>query len=131
MLIEGEIVCVLGHRVHGNSVFSFFFSFLFFFFSFLFRAALSAYGGSQASGLIGATAASLHHSHSNATSSHVFDLHHSSQQHWILNPLSEARDRTHNLPVLVGFVSPAPRWELRNSVLSSQLCCEPNKIKPI
>ena len=26
--------------------------------------------------------------------SHVFDLHHSSGQHWILNPLSEARDRT-------------------------------------
>jgi len=26
--------------------------------------------------------------------SHVCDLHHSSQQHWILNLLSEARDRT-------------------------------------
>ena len=26
--------------------------------------------------------------------SHVCDLHHSSQQHWFLNPLSEARDRT-------------------------------------
>ena len=26
--------------------------------------------------------------------SHVCDLHHSSWQHWILNPLSEARDRT-------------------------------------
>ena len=25
--------------------------------------------------------------------SHVCDLHHSSQQYWILNPLSEARDR--------------------------------------
>ena len=25
------------------------------------------------------------------------DLHHSSQQHWILNPLGEARDRTHIL----------------------------------
>ena len=24
----------------------------------------------------------------------VCDLHHSPQQHWILNPLSEARDRT-------------------------------------
>ena len=29
----------------------------------------------------------------------VFDLHHSSQQHQILNPLSKARDRTHNLMV--------------------------------
>ena len=29
--------------------------------------------------------------------SHICDLHHSSQQHWILNPLSRARDRTHIL----------------------------------
>ena len=31
--------------------------------------------------------------------SHICDLHHSSRQHWILNPLNEARDRTwvHNL----------------------------------
>ena len=28
---------------------------------------------------------------------HVCDLHHSSLQRWILNPLSEARDRTHVL----------------------------------
>ena len=32
-------------------------------------------------------------------SSLVFDLHHSSHQCWIFNPLSEARDRTHNLMV--------------------------------
>ena len=31
--------------------------------------------------------------------SFVFDLHHSSWQHWILNPLSEARDWTYNLMV--------------------------------
>ena len=29
--------------------------------------------------------------------SHICDLHHSSQQRQILNPLSEARDQTHNL----------------------------------
>ena len=29
--------------------------------------------------------------------SHVCDLHHSSQQPWILNPLSKARDQTHIL----------------------------------
>ena len=40
-----------------------------------------AYGSSQARGRIGAAAASLHHS---------------SQQCWILNPLSEARDGTRN-----------------------------------
>ena len=34
----------------------------------LFRAALTAYGGSQARGLIGAVAAGLCHSHSNARS---------------------------------------------------------------
>ena len=43
---RGEVLCVLS------------------FFLCLFRAALVAYGGSQARGLIGATAASLHHSHS-------------------------------------------------------------------
>ena len=31
--------------------------------------------------------------------SHICNLHHSSWQHWILNPLSEARDRTRNLMV--------------------------------
>ena len=31
--------------------------------------------------------------------SRVYDLHHSSPQQWILNPLSEARDRTQNLMV--------------------------------
>ena len=38
----------------------------FFFFFFLFRAAPMAYGSSLAKGQIGAAAASLHHSHSNA-----------------------------------------------------------------
>ena len=37
------------------------------------------------------------------------DLYHSSQQHRILNPLSEARDRT---CILVGFVTTEPQWEL-------------------
>ena len=41
----------------------------------------------------------------------IFDLHHSSQQHQILNPLSKARERTHNLMVL-GFISTVPQREL-------------------
>ena len=41
--------------------FFFFFNFLFF----LFRATPTAYGSSQARGLIGAAASGLHHSHSN------------------------------------------------------------------
>ena len=47
--------------------FDIFFFFLFFFFC-LFRAAPMAYGGSQAGGLIGATAAGLPQSRSNARS---------------------------------------------------------------
>ena len=44
-------------------------TYLFIFLSFVFfRAALVAYGGSQARGLVGATASSLHQSHSNARS---------------------------------------------------------------
>ena len=53
---------LLGEEGTGIFCFS-----LFFFFSF-FRVALSAYGGSQARDLIGASAASLHHSHSHARS---------------------------------------------------------------
>ena len=50
--------------------FLFLFYFLPFFLVFLFfsRALPAAYGGSQARGLMGAVAASLHHSHSNARS---------------------------------------------------------------
>ena len=53
--------------------------------------------GSHARGLIGAVAASLRHS--NTRSEFICDLHHSSQQHWFLNPLIEARDGTCNLMV--------------------------------
>ena len=60
-----------------------------------------AYGSFQARGPIVAVDPVLCHSHSNARS----ELHlqptpdHSLQQHQILNPLSEARDCTHNLMV--------------------------------
>ena len=66
--------------------FSFFFFLKLFYilFFFFFRAAPTAYGSSQASGRIGATAAGLHHS---------------SRQHQIPNPLSVARDGTRNLMV--------------------------------
>ena len=65
----------------------------------LLRATTEAYGGSQARAPITATAAGLHHSHSNAGSSLGCDLHCSSRQHRILNPLGESRDGTHNLMV--------------------------------
>ena len=73
-----------------------------FFFFCLFRAAPEAYEGSQARGLIRATAM--------PDLSLIFDLHHSSQQCQILSPLSEARDGTCNLTVPSRFA--APRREL-------------------
>ena len=51
---------------------------------------------SQASGLIRATT-SLHQRHSKEGSELVWDLHRSSGQRPILNPLSQARDGTHVL----------------------------------
>ena len=69
--------------------------FLFLFFvSCLFKAMPVAYGGSQAWRQIGAVAAGLHHSHRMWDLSHVCNLHPNSQQRWILNPQSQARDRT-------------------------------------
>ena len=66
-----------------------------------------AHGGSQDRGQIGATAAGLHHSHSNARS----------KPH--LRPtLSKTRDRTHNLMVL-RFVSTVPQRELPDVFLKS------------
>ena len=83
-----------------------------------------AHGGSQAGGLIGATAASLHHSNSNSRSSRVCDLHHSSWQYQILNPLSEARDQTLNLTVPSQIVSAMPQGELQIDifVLNARTC---------
>ena len=57
----------------------------------------TAYGGSQASGLIGAVADGLHHSHSNAGS-----LTHGARPG--IEPSTSW--------FLVGFVSTVPRWEL-------------------
>ena len=72
----------------------------------LFRAAVAAYGCSQARGLIGATAAGLHHS---------------SQQCQILNPLSKARIEPATSWLLVGFISTVPRREFpRKAFLSGK-----------
>ena len=66
------------------------------FFFWLFRAALAAYGSSQARGRIRAVAAGLHHSHRKRKIQAVSATYAiaTSQQHRILNPLSKARDRT-------------------------------------
>jgi len=58
-----------------------------------------AYGGSQARGLMGAVAPAYARATAMWDPSRVCDLHHSSWQHQILNPLSKSRDQTHNLMV--------------------------------
>ena len=65
----------------------------------VFRAEPTAYRGSQARDQIEATAADLRTAIATLDLSHVCDPHHSSWQHLILNPLSEARDQTQNLMV--------------------------------
>ena len=72
----------------------FFFSFSFLLFFLLLRTTPMAYVSSQTRGQIGATAVSLHHSHSNVGSKPCLTLCHSSWQCWILNPLSKPRDQT-------------------------------------
>ena len=64
-----------------------------------FRAAPVAYGGSQARGLIRALLLAYARATATRDLSRVCDLHHSSRQCRILNPLSEAGDRTRNLSV--------------------------------
>ena len=73
--------------------------FFVFVFVLLFRATPSAYGGSQPRGWIGAMAASLHNSHSNARS----------LTHWGRPGIKSAASW-----FLVRFVSAAPRRELLN-----------------
>ena len=68
----------------------------FLFFFIYYRATSTAYCSSQARGQIriGAAATSLHHSHSNMGSKLSLWPTNSSQQRWILNPLSKVRDQT-------------------------------------
>ena len=69
----------------------FVFFFVFFVFG-LFRAAPTAYGGSQARGQIGAVALAYTTAMATPDLRRICDSHDSSQQHRILNPLSKARD---------------------------------------
>ena len=62
-----------------------------------------AYEGSQARGPIGTVAIDLCHSHSKSC---VYNLHHSSWQHQILNPLSRARDGTQILTDTMSVLKP-------------------------
>ena len=53
--------------------------------------------------------------------SHICDLHHSSGQWWILNPLSEARIKPATSWFLARFVSTAPWRELLRASISDSL----------
>ena len=81
--------------------------FIYFLIFCLFTATPAAYGSSQARGRTGAVAAAYTAATAMWYQSHVCDLHHSSWQWGIFNPLSEARDRTHVL-----LHTAEPQWEL-------------------
>ena len=63
-------------------------------------AAPAAYGGSQARGQIGAVATGLCRATATRDPRRVCNLHQSSWQRWIFNPLRKARCQTRNLMVL-------------------------------
>jgi len=77
----------------------------------LFRAAGAAYGGFQARSPIGAVTPGYTTATATEDPSRVCNLHHSSQQHQILKPLSKARDRTHILMDTTWISSTAPQQE--------------------
>ena len=90
-----DMIIPLDRKIRTTWIF-----FGFFFFFLLFGAAPAAYGGSQTRGQIVELELQLP-AYTTATAmpdlSCIGDLHHSSQQHQIHNPLSEAKDQTRNL----------------------------------
>jgi len=58
------------------------------------ESALVAYGSSQAQGLLELQLPAYTLATASQDLSHICDLHHSSWQRWILNPLIKARDQT-------------------------------------
>ena len=103
-------------------------SFYFLFFA-LSRAIPMAYGSSQARGQIRAAAAGLCHSHRH---SHA----RSEPRLWPLlqlpaipdpYPLSKARDRSHILLIIAGFITTEPQWELLENTMRSLTSSEKHK----
>lgn len=88
--------------------------FLFGWFFWLSRARPEAYGSSQARGQIGVLGVAYTTATAMPDLSHVCNLHYSSWQCQILNPLSEAKDQT---CILVRFVTTKPRREQPNTIL--------------
>ena len=85
------------------------------FFSFFLMATPTACRSSQATGQIGAAAAVYTTATTIPDPSRICDLCHSLQQHWILNPLSEARDQILILTdTMLGSQPTEPQQELHN-----------------
>ena len=78
----------------------------------LFRAAPMAYESSQARGGTGAVLPAYTTATATPDPRGICDLHYSSQQHWILNPLSEPGVKPTSSWTLVSFVITEPQWEL-------------------
>ena len=78
----------------------------------LFRA---AYGNSQARGCIGATVAAYTTVIASPDLNHICDLHHSSRQLQIPDPMSEAKIKFASTWILVRFISAVPQRELPDS----------------
>ena len=81
---------------YGKCLYLFTYLFIYRLFAFS-RVAPVAHGDSQARGPIEAIATGLPRATATQDPSCVYNLHHSSRQHQIPNPLSKARDQTRNL----------------------------------
>ena len=93
-MLDLSHVCNLHCRSWQRWILIFLIYFILFLVFCLFRASSVAYGGSQTRGRIGAVASSPHHTTAVQDPSCICNLHHSSKQCQILNPLSGARDQT-------------------------------------
>ena len=82
MYFSGNLVHCIGNIYINIYIYIYFFL----------RAAAVACGGSHARELIGAIATGLATATARQDPSRVFDLHHSSRQREILNPLNKVRD---------------------------------------
>ena len=101
------MLCLLTSEIIVDSVF---WDFCFCFCFLIFRATPEAYGSSQATGQIGAVAAGLRHSHSNARSEpHLWPT---PQLMAMPDPQSTEQGQGSSSWILAGFISTAPQQEL-------------------
>ena len=75
-----------------------------------FRAAPLAYGGSQARAESELQLPAYTTATATPDPSRAYNLHHSSWQRWILNPLSEAEDQIHNFIEMESYLASSLLW---------------------